>query len=671
MMKKNKLLSHVMVFLLIVAMVLPIMTPVSAYAAEDLYLAYQNDENGTSVVKLDNSSRKMYRIDELCMNVGEQVDLCFINATFWTNPQWTSSDNNVIQVNRAGVVTAVAPGVAQVTLTYSKWWGEKVSATAMFYVGEENWELYSAQVELTQESQDKLVTEKMDKLFAIVGNKYFTTTQDECMSSREKVHGCEKCKVSKVIEVDWFTTAFEDFGAVNCANFPQQHLSESKTNYDGYSCYGFTLFAQYYVFATDSSQKLTLEEPIFGNFTKSFAKENMKPGDVIRLKYGKDYAHSALVYSVEEDGVVVIDCNGNGSQLNCLVEKRKLLYTGSYSGKSVIIDRVATEATVTPSPTLSANEKYQYGYYHYTDGKGDYAVCSYYGQYSQGENGWKNVYREEIWVDEPLELVSTSATSYKHPEGSGCSEAGCLEGDFWTAGGKFVDEEGVSWYRQQIRIVTKNINETQSFTVIKEVPSVSVSDEVLQDRMEELVDKLLAANRKVDSNATKAYFTTTGKIYKADDGTTCKNTEVVKADWFKKEDAFGTVNVDNFPKHLPSKGNPDSNIGYSCFGFACFAQWYIYKESNDEKVTAKQVATGTYNKEFLTNNLQTGDVIRIYISKEGSYYYHSMVFHSFTKDGMMVLDSNRGGDNQVRLSEVKYNRDGWSNDPVWIYRVEE
>ena len=101
------------------------------------------------------------------------------------------------------------------------------------------------------------------------------------------------------------------------------------------------------------------------------------------------------------------------------------------------------------------------------------------------------------------------------------------------------------------------------------------------------------------------------------------------------------------------------------------AQWYIYKESNDEKVTAKQVATGTYNKEFLTNNLQTGDVIRIYISKEGSYYYHSMVFHSFTKDGMMVLDSNRGGDNQVRLSEVKYNRDGWSNDPVWIYRVEE
>lgn len=322
--------------------------------------------------------------------------------------------------------------------------------------------------------------------------------------------------------------------------------------------------------------------------------------------------------------------------------------------------------------TATKGEKKQYGYYHYTDGNGDYAVCAYYGQET---DGWKNIYREEIWVDEPLKLVSKSATSYKHPEVSGCKTAGCLEGDFWLEGGKFVDEDGVSWYREQTRVVSGDVNETQELIVIKGNSVVSgngdITDSVLQDRMEELVSELLRANRgiKGNANATEAYFTTTGKEYKADSGKICKNTNVIEETWFT--DVFGTVNVDNFPKHLQSKGNGDSNIGYSCFGFACFAQWYIYKNNNDDKVTAKQIASGEYTKEFLKNNLQVGDIIRIYISKNGNKYYHSMVFHSFTENGMIVLDCNRNTDNKVRLNEIKYNREGWSGDPVWIYRVQE
>lgn len=322
--------------------------------------------------------------------------------------------------------------------------------------------------------------------------------------------------------------------------------------------------------------------------------------------------------------------------------------------------------------TATKSEKKQYGYYHYTDGNGDYAVCAYYGQET---DGWKNIYREEIWVDEPLKLVSKSATSYKHPEVSGCKTAGCLEGDFWLEGGKFVDEDGVSWYREQTRVVSGDVNETQELIVIKGNSVVSgngdITDSVLQDCMEELVSELLRANRgiKGNANATEAYFTTTGKEYKADSGKICKNTNVIEETWFT--DVFGTVNVDNFPKHLQSKGNGDSNIGYSCFGFACFAQWYIYKNNNDDKVTAKQIASGEYTKEFLKNNLQVGDIIRIYISKNGNKYYHSMVFHSFTENGMIVLDCNRNTDNKVRLNEIKYNREGWSGDPVWIYRVQE
>lgn len=186
---------------------------------------------------------------------------------------------------------------------------------------------------LDKTEENKPVVEKMDKLFELVGNKYFTTTQTACKDKREGNHSCSKCLVSNVINASWFKEAF---GTVNYANFPQQHYNETGTNNNGWSCFGFTCFAQYYIFAENNTQKLTSEKVASGKFSKEFAKSNIQPGDVIRL----ENSHSALVYAVTEEGVVVIDSNADLNKLNCLVEKHTIRYDGYYNGKNIIVDRV-------------------------------------------------------------------------------------------------------------------------------------------------------------------------------------------------------------------------------------------------------------------------------------------------------------------------------------------
>ena len=511
-------------------------------------------------------------------------------------------------------------------------------------------------------------------------------------------------------------------------------------------------------------------------------------------------------------------------------------------------EKVFTVRDNSSEQTSGKSEKKQYGYYHYTDGNGDYAVCAYYGQET---DGWKNIYREEIWVDEPLKLEKSTATSLKHPEVNGCKSAGCLEGDFWDAGGRYIDENGVLWYREQTRIVDKNVTETQKKTLIKEAQSIAVSDSislvegtrysfknassewhmnvksagksngtqinlwpldmsepntqcytvtvvsaeektimispvcapgmyidvrrggnplaaaqlislweadgdttkeiviemledgscyltfkdnreycigakseaaaetkqtqlvvckktgaaeqrwylcdengivlgkkqeasqntsakdaVLQAKMEKLVSELLRANKIAlkdkDVIVKDPYFTTTAEAVANPSADECYNEYVVNMEWFKavffkdvSEDEY--IDADNFPKHWGQK--TEGNHGYSCHGFACFAQWYLYKEKNTDKIISKgRVAEGTYTEEFLRENLQVGDVIRVKMN--GGAEYHSMIFHSFTDKGIKVLDCNFGKTNMVRIDEVKYTQ--WKKtSPVYVYRVQE
>lgn len=291
------------------------------------------------------------------------------------------------------------------------------------------------------------VQDKLDTLNDLLGGKYFTTDQKACSTTRKSSHGCSDCSVYNIVYKDWFK---EMFGNVSTSNFPEHDVNVYRRDHSGQSCFGFCCFAQYYVFQTDGNQKVTAERVATGKFNRSFAEANILPGDVLRL----NSSHSVIVYSVESDGIIVLDCNWNtGGQLNCLVQKHKIAYTNkNYSGKTVYVNRVNNFDTfLLENDKLTNETKVQYGYYHYTNGAGDYSVCAYYGI---DDCGWKkaDVYREEIWVDEPLELVSKSATSYRHVNlGSSCANAGCTD-ETWY-GGKYKDENGVYWYHEQTRVV--------------------------------------------------------------------------------------------------------------------------------------------------------------------------------------------------------------------------
>lgn len=228
--------------------------------------------------------------------------------------------------------------------------------------------------------------------------------------------------------------------------------------------------------------------------------------------------------------------------------------------------------------------------------------------------------------------------------------------------------EVISWFEW-----TADVNDMMN----KIIDEAYLTDAELQARMDELVKRLLKANKRAHGNnsAQSAYFTTTGVALNKDIDTKCYNVNVISQKWFTDE--FGFVNAKQFPAHLPGINSSDANTGYSCFGFACFAQWFMYKNSNTDWIVASQVEKGKYTETFLTGtnaktgeaNLQVGDIIRIYITKNGKSYYHSMIFHSFTENGMKVLDCNLNSDNRVCIEEVKFKRDGWNGNPVWIYRV--
>lgn len=438
----KKIGKYLMAFLLTLVMVFPMSSTIKAEAAE-LYLAYQTNENGVGVTKLKSSERENYRVSELYMEEGQQIDLCFINATSWTKPKWTSSNTDVATVDKSGIITAVSSGVTEITLTYSKiLTGKQISASAKVYVGEENWnvtfeftdqgkrnEYYEIMAgeepELTFEGMNhfndtkiwsvfyessntdvleisgssmsikdrgtvtitlnlrnkvtgnvlhkrmnvqcyRTIADKMDAFMELIGavggnaNKvYFTVNQKSCTTERVSGHGsnCTNCNMRDIAKATWFINLF---GTVNVDNFPEHDVNSSRRDHTGQSCFGFACFLQWYLYAKDNSDKVTSERVAAVKFNKENMEKYVQPGDVVRVN-----GHSVVVYSIEKNGLMVIDSNWNsGGQLNCLAQKHLLDYNNkyykgytAYINRVIGIDTVKSSVTETPTNTPSVQEK--------------------------------------------------------------------------------------------------------------------------------------------------------------------------------------------------------------------------------------------------------------------------------------------------------------------------
>ncbi len=178
------------------------------------------------------------------------------------------------------------------------------------------------------------VQEKMDQLYSLLGKKYFTVNQKACSTSRLSAHGCDNCNMRDIADTTWFTKLF---GTINVDNFPEHDVSSSRRDHTGQSCFGFACFAQWYLYTDSNTDKVSAERIISVKFNKTNMEKYVQPGDVIRIN-----GHSVLVYSIEKNGLMVIDCNWNsGGQLNCLVQKHLLDYNNTnYAGYTAYINRV-------------------------------------------------------------------------------------------------------------------------------------------------------------------------------------------------------------------------------------------------------------------------------------------------------------------------------------------
>lgn len=147
---------------------------------------------------------------------------------------------------------------------------------------------------------------------------------------------CKECRLENVIQSAWFK---ERFGTVSAKQLPLQNK---------WSCYAFSSFAQWYLFKekdTDYIKDTELEPFVFTKSTfwddktnapkmdEKTGKPVVRAGDHVRVwSY-----HSVIIYSYDETGVTVLDCN---SDYHCTVKMRKILYSDKrYNGKTFTIYR--------------------------------------------------------------------------------------------------------------------------------------------------------------------------------------------------------------------------------------------------------------------------------------------------------------------------------------------
>ncbi|MCR5205968.1 MAG: RICIN domain-containing protein [Lachnospiraceae bacterium] len=150
-----------------------------------------------------------------------------------------------------------------------------------------------------------------------------------------------------------------------------------------------------------------------------------------------------------------------------------------------------------------------------------------------------------------------------------------------------------------------------------------------------------------------------GKFVKGHGCWNCSSTHILESSctWYHNMfPEFSNTSARHFPRiaYKISKGS-NGYTGQSCFGFAAWAQYWVYSY-----VLGEQNFTGrpyyakgklTYDF-FVENNVRAGDVVR-----RGDT--HSFIVYSYNKDGCTIIDSNGGADGKlncmVDMRTIKFN----------------
>lgn len=92
------------------------------------------------------------------------------------------------------------------------------------------------------------------------------------------------------------------------------------------------------------------------------------------------------------------------------------------------------------------------------------------------------------------------------------------------------------------------------------------------------------------------------------------------------------------PGHYAHDYGTVSTLGWSCFGFANFAEWYIFSNKCSDSVTTKTIAKGiAYNYSNVSSKAKPGDIVRL---TGNGFSGHSGIVKSVGLKYMTILDAN-------------------------------
>lgn len=206
---------------------------------------------------------------------------------------------------------------------------------------------------------DKLARRALDIVKNRLEGQFFTANGKDCVSgSFAKSHGCSNCSATSIIggnknvTCSWYSVKFPEVAQYNKANhFPYCAVSKpgatKKKSASGQSCFGFGSWCCWYTYTIVLGEQNLTGRPFYaeGSFSHDFfVKYAVRAGDVIR----RNGSHTVVVYSWDESGVWILDCNGHqDGTKNCVVDFRKI----GYDNISIYLSRPETIVADYPSST--------------------------------------------------------------------------------------------------------------------------------------------------------------------------------------------------------------------------------------------------------------------------------------------------------------------------------
>ena len=163
-------------------------------------------------------------------------------------------------------------------------------------------------------------------------------------------------------------------------------------------------------------------------------------------------------------------------------------------------------------------------------------------------------------------------------------------------------------------------------------------------------DAILAKINELYSLLGNTYFTTDRQSASSSSDRSL-NSAIIQQTWFKEMFGVSSLSVNQFP------GSPRTYPeAKSCSGFATFAEWYIFKNSNSDYIKINELSKMNLNYSNVVNNAKVGDIISLSGTKpNGEIAGHELIFISADSTGMYVLDSNWANSCLVTKHYINYN----------------